>query len=116
MNRHASVLRLIGAFKLFKGDSSGAAAIAALRLLHRDIGEVIIRWALRLHVSPGNPHVQELLAKVYSSHGELKLLPIVFALYTRDVPDRRGGIDAAEALGGMDDGADHSGAHSHRSV
>jgi uncharacterized membrane protein (DUF2068 family) len=83
MKRHRAVLRLIGVFKLLKGLLLGAAAIAAsLALKHGDVGELIIRWARVVHVAPGNPHLQTLLEKASSSHGELKLLPIVFGIYS----------------------------------
>jgi uncharacterized membrane protein (DUF2068 family) len=82
MKEHQTVLRLIGVFKLLKGILLAAAAIAALKLLHRDVGEVILEWAGRLHVAPGNPHLQRLLVKVYSSHRELKFIPIVFGIYS----------------------------------
>ena len=82
MDDRTTVLRLIGAFKLFKAILLAAAAVAAMRLLHRDIGEVIMRWALRLHFSPGNRHLQSLLAQFYSSPRELKLLPIVLSAYS----------------------------------
>ena len=52
------MLRLIGAFKLVKSFLLVGAALATLRLVHADIGEVVLEWAHWLHVAPGNKLVQ----------------------------------------------------------
>ena len=76
------VLRLIGAVKLFKGLLMAAGCVAALRLIHRDVGDAIIQWAHRLHIAPGNRYLQLLLSKLWVTHRELKLLAGAFAAYS----------------------------------
>ncbi|MGA3066594.1 MAG: DUF2127 domain-containing protein [Tepidisphaeraceae bacterium] len=79
---HEAIVRVIGVFKLLKGLFLAIGCIAALRLIHEDVGNVILEWAHRLHVAPGNQHLQRLLAKLSVSHHELKLLAIAFAVYS----------------------------------
>jgi uncharacterized membrane protein (DUF2068 family) len=58
------VLRLIAAFKLFKGIVLFALGIGALKLLHRDVAVEVIRWANVFRVDPGNRHLHRLLARL----------------------------------------------------
>jgi uncharacterized membrane protein (DUF2068 family) len=44
-----------------------AAGIAALKLLHRDIADVVTRWAERLRIDPADRHVQRILDKLLST-------------------------------------------------
>lgn len=81
-HREQMLLRLIGVVKLLKGFLLAVASIAALRLIHRDVGDVIIQWAHRLHIAPGNRHLQFLLSKLSVTHRELRLLAIAFAAYS----------------------------------
>jgi uncharacterized membrane protein (DUF2068 family) len=55
---------LIAVFKLVKGVLLISAAIGALRLLHKDVAEVVERWIDALRVDPDNRYVQALLLKV----------------------------------------------------
>jgi uncharacterized membrane protein (DUF2068 family) len=55
---------LIAVFKIVKGVLLIAAAIGVLRLLHKDVGEVVQRWIDALRVDPDNRYIQTLLLKV----------------------------------------------------
>src|SRR5207244_11305149 len=54
----------IAIFKLVKGLLLVAAGIGALRLLHKDVGEVVQRWIEVLRVDPDNQYVHHLLVAV----------------------------------------------------
>jgi hypothetical protein len=47
-------LRLIAVFKLVKGLLLLAVGVGALKLLHKDVGEVALRWVNVLRVDPDN--------------------------------------------------------------
>jgi uncharacterized membrane protein (DUF2068 family) len=64
--RGASLLRLIGAFKLIKGLTLVAGALSLLHLIHVDVVDLVIKWARRLHIAPGNRYLQEFLDKLLS--------------------------------------------------
>lgn len=57
-------LLLIAAFKLIKGFALLAVAIGALRLLHRDVAEVVDHWVNAFRVDPHNRYIHWLLAKL----------------------------------------------------
>ena len=57
-------LRLIALFKLIKGMLLVAAGIGALRLLHRDVADVVERWIDVLRVDPDNRFIHSVLVKV----------------------------------------------------
>jgi uncharacterized membrane protein (DUF2068 family) len=59
-------LILIGIFKLVKGLLLLAVGIGALKLLHKDIGEVVTRWVEALRVDPDNHFIHRILTKVFS--------------------------------------------------
>ena len=54
----------IAVFKLLKGFLLIAAGIGALRLLHKDVGEVFQNWIDILRVDPDNRYAHALLVKV----------------------------------------------------
>jgi uncharacterized membrane protein (DUF2068 family) len=56
-------IRLIAFFKLFKGVLLFCSGIGLLRLLHRDVADVVTQWINTLHVDPDNRHIHNLLAK-----------------------------------------------------
>src|SRR5205807_9544378 len=58
-------LILIGIFKLLKGLLLLAVGIGALKLLHKDIAEVVTRWAEALRVDPDNGYIHGILTKVF---------------------------------------------------
>jgi uncharacterized membrane protein (DUF2068 family) len=58
------LLRAIGLFKLVKALFLIAAAISVFNLLHKDIGNVVLTWAHRFHIAPGNILVEHLLEKL----------------------------------------------------
>jgi uncharacterized membrane protein (DUF2068 family) len=57
------VLRLIAAFKLFKGLVLFAVGIGAVRLLHKDLAFEVERWADIFRVDPHNHYFHLLLQK-----------------------------------------------------
>jgi uncharacterized membrane protein (DUF2068 family) len=57
---------LIGVFKLAKGMLLVAVGIGALRLLHKDVSEVVEHWIDVLRVDPDNRYIHSLLVKVWS--------------------------------------------------
>ena len=59
-------LILIGIFKLLKGLLLLAVGIGALKLLHKDIAEVVTRWVEALRVDPDNHFIHRVLTKVFS--------------------------------------------------
>jgi uncharacterized membrane protein (DUF2068 family) len=59
-------LILIGAFKVVKGLLLVAVAIGVLKLLHKDIAEVVTRWVESLRVDPDNRFIHAVLSKVFS--------------------------------------------------
>jgi uncharacterized membrane protein (DUF2068 family) len=66
-NRQSSAtLWAIAIFKLFKGVLLLVVGIGALRLLHRDVGEVISHWVDVLRVDPDNRFIHRLLVRMLS--------------------------------------------------
>jgi uncharacterized membrane protein (DUF2068 family) len=59
-------LRLIAAFKLFKGLVLFAVGLGAARLLHRDLALEVERWADIFRVDPNNHFIHRLLEKFLS--------------------------------------------------
>jgi uncharacterized membrane protein (DUF2068 family) len=55
---------VIAIFKLVKGLLLVAAGIGALKLLHKDVGEVVQGWIDVLRVDPDNRYVHSLLVKM----------------------------------------------------
>ena len=60
---HPLALRLIAAFKLLKGIVLVAVGIGALRLLHRDVAEVVGRWVAELRMDPQSRFIHALLLR-----------------------------------------------------
>jgi len=56
-------IRLIAAFKLFKGLVLLAAGIGAVKLLHKDIAFELERWADMFRVDPNNHYIHRLLER-----------------------------------------------------
>jgi uncharacterized membrane protein (DUF2068 family) len=76
------MLLVIGVFKLLKSVLLFATAIGALRLVHDDAGNVLLKAARWFHVAPGNRYLQDLLAKTLSiSKHQWELLASVLASY-----------------------------------
>jgi uncharacterized membrane protein (DUF2068 family) len=57
-------LRLIAAFKLLKGLALLALGIGALKLLHKDVDDVVEHWINIFQVDPHSHYIQLLLAKL----------------------------------------------------
>ena len=57
---------LIGIFKLVKGIALLIAGFGLLRLLHRDVQEVVLHWVNVLRVDPDNRHIHSALLKVFN--------------------------------------------------
>jgi uncharacterized membrane protein (DUF2068 family) len=80
--RGVYLLRLIGIFKVIKATALVIAAIVVLKLIHRDITEVIANWARRFHIAPGTPVVEHLVEKVLMvTHRQLFVLAMVLFAY-----------------------------------
>jgi uncharacterized membrane protein (DUF2068 family) len=56
-------LRLIAAFKLFKGLVLFAVGIGAVKLLHKDVAFEVERWADIFRVDPNNRYIHHLLER-----------------------------------------------------
>ena len=56
-------LLIIGAFKIVKGLLLVATGIGALRLLHKDVAEVVAHWIEVLRVDPDNRYIHALLTR-----------------------------------------------------
>src|ERR1700674_387841 len=61
---HSRGLRLIAVFKLLKGLALLALGIGALKLLHRDVDDVVEHWINIFQVDPHSHYIQLLLAKL----------------------------------------------------
>lgn len=59
-------LILIGVFKLLKGLLLVAVGIGALKLLHKDVADVVTRWVEAVRVDPNNHFIHGILTKVFS--------------------------------------------------
>jgi uncharacterized membrane protein (DUF2068 family) len=70
-----TALWLIGGFKLTKGLLLVAVATGALRVLHKDVADVVAAWVAHVHVDPDNRYVDRVLSAL-SSLDERKLKAI----------------------------------------
>lgn len=59
-----SGLRIIAAFKLFKGLVLLAVGLGAVRLLHKDVAFEVERWADLFRVDPNNRYIHRLLERL----------------------------------------------------
>src|ERR1700694_4782799 len=59
-------LILIGVFKLIKGLLLVVVGIGALKLLHKDVADVVTRWVEWLRVDPDSDFIHGILTKVFS--------------------------------------------------
>jgi uncharacterized membrane protein (DUF2068 family) len=81
-SRGAGLLRAIGVFKLAKGVILVAAAISVFHLVHKDLADVIVDWARRLRIAPGNYYVDRLIERVLRvTNKQLVVLGIVLLVY-----------------------------------
>jgi uncharacterized membrane protein (DUF2068 family) len=62
----SATLLAIAIFKLFKGVLLLAVGIGALRLLHRDVAEVVSHWVDVLRLDPGNRLIHGMLSRLLS--------------------------------------------------
>ncbi len=62
----SAILLAIAIFKLCKGVLLLAVGIGALKLLHRDVGEVVSHWVEILRVDPDNRFIHRLLIRALS--------------------------------------------------
>jgi uncharacterized membrane protein (DUF2068 family) len=56
-------VKLIAVFKLFKGVLLFVSGIGLLKLLHKDVADVVVQWINLFHVDPDNRHIHNLLIK-----------------------------------------------------
>lgn len=59
-------LLYIGLFKLIKGLLLVSVGIGAASLLHKDLGEVFMRWVQVLRVDPDNQFIHRILVKLFA--------------------------------------------------
>ena len=79
---HDRVIWLIAALKTFKGVLLLAAAIGLLKLMHRDVADVVWQCIQTLHVDPENRYVQTLLVKAsIANERQLQALSIGSFVY-----------------------------------
>jgi uncharacterized membrane protein (DUF2068 family) len=57
-------LLLIAAFKYLKAISLVVIGLGALRLVHKDLSDVVLEWAKRLHLNPENRQVAHLMERL----------------------------------------------------
>jgi uncharacterized membrane protein (DUF2068 family) len=62
----ADGLLLIAIFKLIKGTLLIAVGIGGLKLLHRDVSEVVAQWIDALRIDPDNRYVHRLLVRLWA--------------------------------------------------
>lgn len=76
------LLRAIAVFKFLKAITLIAVGVGALRLLHKDVGDVLERWTEVLRIDPGGRFVSAALAKAAHLRPEqIKKLGLVSFLY-----------------------------------
>jgi uncharacterized membrane protein (DUF2068 family) len=79
---NGKLLRVIAVFKFLKATTLVALGVGALRLLHKDVGDVLERWVEVLRIDPGGRFVNAALAKAAHLRPEqIKELGIVSFLY-----------------------------------
>jgi len=66
---HSTILRLIAAFKLFKGLVLFAVGIGLVRLLHKNLAVEVERWADLFRVDPNNVHIHRILERLSIMNG-----------------------------------------------
>lgn len=76
-------LRWIGAYKILKGVLSLIGGLLVLRLMHRDLPEIVSNWMTRLGIRPHSALGHFILRKVIAIHGrELSTLSRLLFGYT----------------------------------
>ena len=61
----SKTIYLIAAFKLFKAIVLTITGLAALRLVHSDVTDVLAGWAHHIHVDPENRHIHRVFEKAF---------------------------------------------------
>jgi uncharacterized membrane protein (DUF2068 family) len=64
-HKSETMLLLIAGFKLFKGVMLVAVAIGALRMLHRDVSDFVLRWVDHLRVDPDNRFIHKIIVRSF---------------------------------------------------
>ena len=76
------LIRLIAAFKLLKAGLLIAFGIGAFRLLHKDLGEILVRWIEALRLDPGQHFLDIALAKASNvSPAQIKKVGVGSLIY-----------------------------------
>ena len=66
-HRGSTALVLIGLFRLLKGLLLIAVGVGALKLLHKDIADVVTHWVEMLRIDPEDRFTHGILAKLFST-------------------------------------------------
>ena len=78
---------LIGLFKLVKGIACLIAGIGLLRLLHKDVGDMVLHWINVLRVDPENRYIHRALLKIFNiTPKQLKELSVGKLHLRRNLP------------------------------
>jgi len=78
----SATLLLIALFKLLKGVALLAVGIGALKLLHRNLAEIVEHWVNVLRVDPENRFVNSLLSRAFRvTPHQLKALSVGTFIY-----------------------------------
>jgi len=79
---HNGLLRLIAIFKLLKGALLIGVGLGALKLLHKDVGEVVEHWVELFRLDPNNQYINTALEKASSlTPGKIKELGLGSLVY-----------------------------------
>ncbi len=77
-------VRLIAFFRLFKGVLLLGSAIGLLKLLDKDVADLLMKWINVFHIDPDNRYIQQLLVKAsILNEQQLKELSMGSFLYAR---------------------------------
>lgn len=83
LHRPFEPLRWIGAYKLVKAALAIFLGVLALRLTHRDLGEMVVRWLQHVHLDPEGQFGHWLRARVLKvKHSQLRLVGAWFFGYS----------------------------------
>jgi uncharacterized membrane protein (DUF2068 family) len=89
---HNGFLRLIAVFKLLKAALLIAVGLGALKLVHKDVGDVVERWVELFRLDPNNHYIDTALEKASRlTPGKIKELGLGSLLYA--------GLFLAEGIG-----------------
>ena len=66
--RPSKAIYLIAGFKLFKAVMLLMVGLGAVKLIHRDVAEVLTNWAHHIHVDPESRHLHRVFEKAFNAN------------------------------------------------